>query len=461
MVNVPPADAPLAANWTFTPATGLSCTDPTCSPAHATPLSRTAPLSATTPFTLPDTLPSLPPPTLSSYPVQSEGAPRVIWLAFRYAPPPSDAPSNAHSDGRSDVDSCSGDGCGGSGGAAGGEAEAERGDGNASTAPRLVIFNRVPKCGSTTLEGIIRRQASMRGFSFVRSDDYVNNTLTLSEQRDFAMHMSALGRQRLTLYDRHVLHVDLRRFEGQLGLAPRPIYINLVRDPIRMQISAFYFWQSCVCTTRQAFCEAGWDLASGSPICARNYTIDDLYATATPTPAVGLLTRWFCGHSSECADAEPQPAAARAATLRRAMSVLSHDYMWVGVLERFEDSLRLLAAVLPTFFGGMAVQRLAREHVRPHSNASGYVYQSPTRETLHKLAFENENDVKLYRHALRVLDCRLAACGLPRYAMSDVGRDGSGAGSTAPARQAAFLPPMTATNAAAAHLLRRRRNLDP
>ena len=46
-----------------------------------------------------------------------------------------------------------------------------------------VVYNRVPKCGSTSLEAIIRRQAADRRFSFVRSSDFVNNSLDVGEQR--------------------------------------------------------------------------------------------------------------------------------------------------------------------------------------------------------------------------------------------------------------------------------------
>ena len=50
----------------------------------------------------------------------------------------------------------------------------------------------------------------------------------------------------------------------------------------------------------------------------------------------------------------PQPSALNPnQILRRAMHNLRHRYVWVGVLERFEESLRLLRMLLPTYFGGI------------------------------------------------------------------------------------------------------------
>ena len=60
----------------------------------------------------------------------------------------------------------------------------------------------------------------------------------------------------------------------------------------------------------------------------------------------------------------PQPSALNPTQiLRRAMHNLRHRYVWVGVLERFEESLRLLRTLLPTYFGGVHVAQANREHL--------------------------------------------------------------------------------------------------
>lgn len=122
---------------------------------------------------------------------------------------------------------------------------------------------------------------------------------------------------------------------------------------------------------------------------------------------VGVMTRFFCGYHVSCTSPDPQPAAVRHFALQRAIHNMRHRYLWVGVLERFEDSLRLLKTVAPDWFGSLRVKEASKEHVRP-SNSSSYAW--PQQSTLDKLALENENDHELYRQAMQMLECRLKTC---------------------------------------------------
>jgi len=266
---------------------------------------------------------------------------------------------------------------------------------------RAVIFNRVPKCGSTTLERIIKKQARHRGFVFSRSKDYVNNSIDEVEQRRFAEHVTAMAKRGRVVYDRHVLYVNFARFG-----VPTPAYINLLRDPLRMQVSAYYFWRDCICTSRKSFCRHAWQASPSAPVC--NVTIDDVYAEVKETtPVVGVITRFFCGQESACLAADPQPAARRHEALVKALGNLESRYVWVGVLERFEDSLVLLSRLLPAYFGALRAKLDSQEHVRPTNSAP---YPAPSSSTLDKISAENRNDLELYRHALSRLDCQLQWC---------------------------------------------------
>ena len=113
-------------------------------------------------------------------------------------------------------------------------------------------------------------------------------------------------------------------------------------DPLRAQISAFHHWQECICVTRGSFCSARWALAPS--LCSR--TIDEVYANVSARPTIGIFTRWFCGQAAACKAADsPGSVASRREALRRALNNMRTRFVWVGVLERFEDSLRLLAQV--------------------------------------------------------------------------------------------------------------------
>jgi dermatan/chondrotin sulfate uronyl 2-O-sulfotransferase UST len=270
-------------------------------------------------------------------------------------------------------------------------------------AVRAVIFNRVPKCGSTTLEHIVRNQSRVCGYQFHRSFDFINSSIAPDEQREFVEFVTGLARRRRLVYDRHLHFVDFAQFG-----APQPQYINLIRDPVQMQVSAFYFWRDCACRTHKPFCRAAWQPTNSSGFCLLD--IDAIYAGVAPRPVIGVMTRYLCGHDPICLVADPASASARQAALKLALHNLHHRYLWVGVLERLEDSLRLLMQLLPGYFWGLPVAEASTAHVRPEGSST-YSYAQPQSSTLAKLAQENGNDLAIYRHATQLLDCRLRSCG--------------------------------------------------
>ena len=74
-------------------------------------------------------------------------------------------------------------------------ADATCGECTPRPAARAIFYNRVPKCGSTTLESIIALQADRHRFRFERSTDYVNNSIDASEQRRLVNLVAQLARK--------------------------------------------------------------------------------------------------------------------------------------------------------------------------------------------------------------------------------------------------------------------------
>lgn len=50
-----------------------------------------------------------------------------------------------------------------------------------------------------------------------------------------------------SVFERHVHFID---FEA-MGYA-RPVYLNLLRDPVSLRTSSFYFYRDCICNQRPA-----------------------------------------------------------------------------------------------------------------------------------------------------------------------------------------------------------------
>lgn len=236
-------------------------------------------------------------------------------------------------------------------------------------AVRAVVFNRVPKCGSTTLEHIIQNASRTCGFQFKRSADFVNSSIAEGEQRSFVQLVSELSRRRRLVYDRHLHFVDFARF----GAAP-PQYINLVRDPITMQVaqlsscprhpratacsphpparatpsctpppmplshtarsshprprtpsqvSAFYFWRDCICKSHKSFCRSrdmgrvrhGWVASSDLQV----GTVGAGRAPATLAPGMKLMRGKRVG-LGPCRPSQTLPYATRHAARTQAPS---------------------------------------------------------------------------------------------------------------------------------------------
>jgi len=100
----------------------------------------------------------------------------------------------------------------------------------------FVFFNRVPKVGSQTLMELMRRLGKINGFSTARNPGSVKETVLLSKDGQKNLIGDLLTRRKPHIYSQHISYINFTRFH-----LPRPIYINLVRDPIERLISWHYY----------------------------------------------------------------------------------------------------------------------------------------------------------------------------------------------------------------------------
>lgn len=86
---------------------------------------------------------------------------------------------------------------------------------------------------------------------------------------------------------------------------------------------------------------------------------------------------------------DPQPLVVRLTALKMAMYNVRHMYTWVGVLERFEESLMLLVRLLPSYFSELqtfevscaSVLPLPRSHAAVEATCSIQPYSCFTRSS--------------------------------------------------------------------------------
>lgn len=97
-----------------------------------------------------------------------------------------------------------------------------------------VIYNRVAKCGSTTILNVFRTLAARNNFTFIHSEIY--NVRSLNEDQEHALTKDLSKMYGPLLYDRHVGFLNFTRFGYKM-----PQYINVIREPGERALSSFYY----------------------------------------------------------------------------------------------------------------------------------------------------------------------------------------------------------------------------
>lgn len=100
----------------------------------------------------------------------------------------------------------------------------------------FVFFNRVPKVGSQSLMELMRRLGKINGFTHARNPGSVKETVMMAKDGQKQLLADLLTRPKPHIYSQHIAYINFTRFH-----LPRPIYINLVRDPIERIISWHYY----------------------------------------------------------------------------------------------------------------------------------------------------------------------------------------------------------------------------
>jgi hypothetical protein len=101
----------------------------------------------------------------------------------------------------------------------------------------IIVYNRVPKTGSTTFMDIVYRLSRANGFSAIHINITRNrHTLALPDQHRFVVNVTRWHARRPAVYHGHVAYIDFTRFG-----AANPMYIQIVRKPLDRFITYYYF----------------------------------------------------------------------------------------------------------------------------------------------------------------------------------------------------------------------------
>jgi len=232
----------------------------------------------------------------------------------------------------------------------------------------VILYNRIPKTGSTTLTNAIAYDlCAENGFHVAHLNLTKNRfAMNLVDQATLVRNISAWTEMMPAFYHGHVAFVDFTKFGH-----PNPIYINMIREPFERHVSHYYFLRY------------GDDYRVGlkRSRAGNNETFDeciDRNGKDCDPKQMWLQVPFFCGALNFCS----QPGNAKA--LETAKWNLQNHYLLVGLTERMEDAIVLLEHLLPDYFGG-ALQHFKslnanRAHLR-HTTMK----IAPSPSTVHKV----------------------------------------------------------------------------
>lgn len=243
---------------------------------------------------------------------------------------------------------------------------------------QLMLYNRVPKAGSSTMKTLITILARIHGYTHVdkayhRADHAPTPAKVLSLIHQL-LHLDAGGCATHRTPARivgtaHFYHVDLRPVWNASSrvlcphaprLLPLPVYINVIRNPIERQQSEFYYHVDTKYATtartmarinltrNTTFEEAIWRVHAlpDAHLCT---WIENFFSLDVSKEAleVSQTLRYFSGPGIPVTRQEFQ------SSLATSVDNIRKHYAIIGVTEMLEATTRVFARVAPEFFSGM------------------------------------------------------------------------------------------------------------
>ncbi|XP_070554801.1 uronyl 2-sulfotransferase-like [Ptychodera flava] len=175
---------------------------------------------------------------------------------------------------------------------------------------------------------VVERVSIRNNFAHVKSKEY--RSRTVSEDEEVELLSEIMNITEPFLYNRHLDFIDFEKH----GIEDAPMYINLIRDPVERKISLFHYLRF-------------GDIQHMRETSKRNVnvTFEECVLGMHDECSGGKITiiPYFCGQSDRCREDVEW-------ALETAKRNVVEKYVFVGIMEDFERSLRIFQYLMPQFF---------------------------------------------------------------------------------------------------------------
>ncbi|CAJ0958016.1 unnamed protein product, partial [Mesorhabditis belari] len=214
----------------------------------------------------------------------------------------------------------------------------------------IIIYNRVPKTGSTTFTNAVAYDlGKQNGFTTVHLNMTKNKpVMSLPDQEYFIRNVSSWTDMQPMFLHGHVSFIDFTKFGY-----PQPIYINLLREPLDRLLSHYYFLRF----------GDNFRVGLKRSRAGNNETFDQCVQRGghdCDVKQLWIQIPYFCGHHTFCSEVGNREA------LETAKRHLIEHYLLVGTSDRMRDFIAILDLSLPKFFRGALEHFDSLDETRSH-----------------------------------------------------------------------------------------------
>jgi hypothetical protein len=250
--------------------------------------------------------------------------------------------------------------------------------------PLVLVYNRIPKAGSTTFMALAKKISVQNGFKMMTPEPYFDHAKL---RRAI---FNAVSSQTRTLIVNHF-------FFPEILYSDRVAYMNMMRDPVNRTVSDYYYLRY---STRRGQKAIKYREQYG------DISIDDCYLKRTKYSGkceiqTNYQASFFCGMESHICHHDGNKQ------LKRDLAMENMEkYFSIGVEERYEDTLEMLEITYPHFFKGIGALYEATKGAPLNSNE----HPTASDQVIHHLESANDVDYILYKKANELLSNYLKRC---------------------------------------------------